>query len=494
MKRKTQINKEKVILIAHRGKGPTSKFTSPTEELWLKCKNKGLLTKQKTVPQKILESFNIKLPENTPPENTIAAFRQGLEEGADAIELDIFLSRDGIPMVIHDNELNRNVCGARRKIINLGIARDLVQGDDGYLGNVQDLDVLGLKNFDMGSKNCIPTLVEVIDFIVLFNKIRKLNKKDPIILNLEFKDKTNDNVTNTLKVVENAIKEGKILKNSVIYCSFDHDSLFKAIEIDSSAQIALALKTAFLFGENNVDIKNGWTVNTDKKYENSAMNVLEEKILKAYNMKSKVTALDAVLWDIEPELVDLAKKYELDLHASTSDFRDFTNVVFIGNLVKISQSVKVFFKTDEPKKINMILERAYKECKLDLSETKIIDFNDLTPLVGIDRSNKIDLKEVTVSEVKDFPLFLRQPKPNQKVHEKYQEESIQKLEDQQTLAEYIKKRCETNDKISILTKQIQEPPIENNLINIFDIMTKEELIKYWELDDIMGDVYQDSDL
>ena len=36
------------------------------------------------------------------PENTLAAFRAGLEHGADALELDVHLSRDGELVVIHD--------------------------------------------------------------------------------------------------------------------------------------------------------------------------------------------------------------------------------------------------------------------------------------------------------------------------------------------------------------------------------------------------------
>lgn len=41
------------------------------------------------------------------PENTMAAFRRAVEVGADAIELDVRLSRDGVPMVIHDPTLDR---------------------------------------------------------------------------------------------------------------------------------------------------------------------------------------------------------------------------------------------------------------------------------------------------------------------------------------------------------------------------------------------------
>ena len=41
------------------------------------------------------------------PENTIAAFDNGLALGADGLEFDVQLSCDGIPMVIHDHTLDR---------------------------------------------------------------------------------------------------------------------------------------------------------------------------------------------------------------------------------------------------------------------------------------------------------------------------------------------------------------------------------------------------
>jgi len=41
------------------------------------------------------------------PENTLAAFRRAIEGGADGVELDVRLSRDGIPVVIHDRTLRR---------------------------------------------------------------------------------------------------------------------------------------------------------------------------------------------------------------------------------------------------------------------------------------------------------------------------------------------------------------------------------------------------
>jgi glycerophosphoryl diester phosphodiesterase len=51
-----------------------------------------------------MRSFEIVAHRGAPergPENTIAAFQQALEGGADAVELDVRLSKDGVPVVFH---------------------------------------------------------------------------------------------------------------------------------------------------------------------------------------------------------------------------------------------------------------------------------------------------------------------------------------------------------------------------------------------------------
>ena len=45
------------------------------------------------------------------PENTMTAFAAAVESGADGLELDIHLSRDGVPVVIHDETLQRTTDG-----------------------------------------------------------------------------------------------------------------------------------------------------------------------------------------------------------------------------------------------------------------------------------------------------------------------------------------------------------------------------------------------
>jgi glycerophosphoryl diester phosphodiesterase len=76
------------------------------------------------------------------PENTLWAFDRALEEGADALELDVRLSADGVPVVIHDATLDRTTDGA---------------------GPVRDLSLVALRTLDAGAGERVPTLEEVLD-------------------------------------------------------------------------------------------------------------------------------------------------------------------------------------------------------------------------------------------------------------------------------------------------------------------------------------------
>src|SRR5437763_13614314 len=77
------------------------------------------------------------------PENTLASFARGLELGADWIELDVHLSRDGQLIVIHDETLDRTTNGH---------------------GLVKDHSLAELKQLDAGQGQAIPTLAEVLDW------------------------------------------------------------------------------------------------------------------------------------------------------------------------------------------------------------------------------------------------------------------------------------------------------------------------------------------
>ena len=46
------------------------------------------------------------------PENTLLSFDRALEQGADALELDVRLTADGVPVVIHDATVDRTTSGS----------------------------------------------------------------------------------------------------------------------------------------------------------------------------------------------------------------------------------------------------------------------------------------------------------------------------------------------------------------------------------------------
>ncbi len=56
------------------------------------------------------------------PENTLESFQQGMALGADAIEFDVRLSRDGAAVVIHDPtvDLRKVLSAAQRERVGTG--------------------------------------------------------------------------------------------------------------------------------------------------------------------------------------------------------------------------------------------------------------------------------------------------------------------------------------------------------------------------------------
>lgn len=84
------------------------------------------------------------------PENTLSSIQKALEIGVDCIEIDVHLSRDGVPVVVHDALLGRTT------------------GHE-FKGRVIDLDVPALKTLDVGTwfneafkGERIPTLGEIL--------------------------------------------------------------------------------------------------------------------------------------------------------------------------------------------------------------------------------------------------------------------------------------------------------------------------------------------
>lgn len=78
------------------------------------------------------------------PENTLDAFANAIALGAHKIELDIHLSKDGVPVVIHDDTLDRTTNAS---------------------GPVREKTVADLRAVDAGDGAYVPQLSEVFDLV-----------------------------------------------------------------------------------------------------------------------------------------------------------------------------------------------------------------------------------------------------------------------------------------------------------------------------------------
>jgi glycerophosphoryl diester phosphodiesterase len=98
------------------------------------------------------------------PENTLAAIEKAIELGADMIEIDVHLSSDGVPVIIHDYRLSRMTNGT---------------------GWVKRKSLAELKELTIHGGSTIPTLEEVIDTVVgrcgLYIELKGSNAAQPTV-------------------------------------------------------------------------------------------------------------------------------------------------------------------------------------------------------------------------------------------------------------------------------------------------------------------------
>lgn len=120
------------------------------------------------------------------PENTLAGFARGLADGAAILETDVHLTRDGEPVLIHDDDVARvsEASGAVRDFV----LREISRLDAGYRFSHD----AGRSFPERGRGHRIPTLREALE---AFPAAR---------FNLELKDSTPDLVERSLEVIAQA--------------------------------------------------------------------------------------------------------------------------------------------------------------------------------------------------------------------------------------------------------------------------------------------------
>ena len=233
------------------------------------------------------------------PENTLASFRNGIALGADFIEMDVHLTKDGVPVVIHDPTIDRTTDGS---------------------GRVADLTLAQLQSFNAAAKfpgaaekQVVPTLAQVLD----------LAQPTNVGLEIEIKA-TADNQRYAgieQKVVDEVAARG--MRDRVRIMAFEFDTLQRVRAIDPKIKTT-ALFTTDYFRSHDIDqpaaviddvasFADGIGVNKD---------LLTPKLVQeAHNRKMSVG-----VWTVDTE-AEMIKFIKMDVDSITSNRPDLVKQV-----------------------------------------------------------------------------------------------------------------------------------------------------------------------
>ena len=118
------------------------------------------------------------------PENTLISFEAAIDRGVDAFEFDVWLTKDKVPVIMHDGNAART-CGVAAVLRNMTLAE------------VKELEPCYTEKFGdkyKGMGITVPTLEEVL-------ALAKAKRQD-IKLGVEIKEYTEENVDLTVALLK----------------------------------------------------------------------------------------------------------------------------------------------------------------------------------------------------------------------------------------------------------------------------------------------------
>ncbi|HIT91051.1 MAG TPA: glycerophosphodiester phosphodiesterase [Candidatus Merdenecus merdavium] len=218
------------------------------------------------------------------PENTLEAFSLAMEQGAEGIELDVQLTKDGEVVVIHDETIDRTSNGK-------GAVRDYT---------LKELKALSFHNhMDEYQGVKIPTLREVLELVKPGKMEVNIELKTGIYWYPDIEEKT-------IQIVKETGME-----NRIIYSSFNHYSIQKVLEKNADAE------TAYLYSD--------VILNVDKYAKETGIVGLHPAV---YHLKMvqfldeyKKSGLKVRVWTVNKE-EDMKDFMKADLEAVITNYPD----------------------------------------------------------------------------------------------------------------------------------------------------------------------------
>lgn len=143
------------------------------------------------------------------PENTLAALEAGLDAGADAVEFDLHVTADGVPVLLHDTTLDRTTTGT---------------------GSIEETTLSSLDGLDAGSwfseafrGEPIPTLADAVELC--------RGRAGRIYAEVKRSPRPED-----LDEVARVVRDGGVWEETV-FISMDWPALLRIRAFEESAQI-----------------------------------------------------------------------------------------------------------------------------------------------------------------------------------------------------------------------------------------------------------------
>ncbi|GGH80013.1 glycerophosphoryl diester phosphodiesterase [Pullulanibacillus pueri] len=144
------------------------------------------------------------------PENTLSSYQAAVDLGFEILELDAHLTKDGVPVLMHDPKLDRTTNGT---------------------GQIKDYTLKELKQLQVGEYETIPTLEEALQAM-----------KGKIKVNVEIKQKGNL-YPGIESIVLETIKKADMM-DQVYASSFDHYAMMRLRKLSPDIDISLILSGA----------------------------------------------------------------------------------------------------------------------------------------------------------------------------------------------------------------------------------------------------------
>lgn len=194
------------------------------------------------------------------PENTMLAFKKAIEAGADGIELDVQLTKDGEIVIIHDETIDRTTDG--KGLVADYTYEELCRFDASFIYRGQ----IGF--------NKIPTLREYLEFV----------KDKNIITNIELKTGIFEYLGIEEKVWE-LIQEYKV-EDKVIISSFNHYSVLHMKKLAPDLKYGL--------------LSESWLINAGK-----------------YTHDLGIQCYHPIHYNLTSEIINEIKKYGIEINTYT---------------------------------------------------------------------------------------------------------------------------------------------------------------------------------